>query len=303
MPNRAFPRVEPGMAKTKPPADEGLDSLLGELDAMELPPDGPDDPLDGLLDELADFDAPEAAADEAAPEPSTPAQLRKRPPNRAVLIVGLAALASHAALFGVGYWLGGHGAGQGEAGHAEPGEGAAPLEGVMRYIGHPADLRVEDHTVFTNPEVREAVLELNGGQSLADAMAKFATHMKPLGPVTRDGDVIEAKACSRSNCAGEAFTLRYNSHTHQAWVCQTAPYSGGASLSYLYDAEGMEEVARCTDQTPLSVPAKDAAAEPEPSRTDAEGHAPTAGAEQAPSEGEAIHPAHPAKGEPESGHH
>lgn len=274
------------MAKTKPQADEGLDSLLGELDAMSAPAEAPADDLDSLLDELGDLDldtieVPEAEADEsvdsAPPAPLQPAA-KARPARRRLALIAAAMLASHGAVFGLGYWLGTSNAPRQEA--AAHGGEAAPLEGVLRHVGHPADLRVDGHLIFTTPEVRDAVLELAGGQSLADALAKFSRRIKSLGPVTRNGDLIEAKACNPAACAAEAFSLRYDTHTRQVWVCQTAPYAGGASLSYLYGEEGMEEVARCVDAGPMPtqrVPAEDAA-EPAPQETSAEpesGHAAT----------------------------
>lgn len=285
------------MAKKKPQADEGLDSLLGELDAMEVPPDLPDDPLDGLLDDLAELDAAAKEPVDPGAEPAAPAKRRKRRPGRMVLLAGLAALTSHAALFGLGYWLGGRGAGHGAATGEPAHEGAAPLEGVMRYFGHPSDIRVDGETIFTSPEVREAVLELDGGQALADAMAKFAARMKPVGTVTRDGDLIEAKACSRNACAAEAFSLRFNSHTHQVWVCQTVPYAGGASLSYLYGADGMEEVARCVETTPLPLAGKVPEAEPDAQVAGEGGDKPAAEAEHAAAEEVAV-PAHPGRKPP-----
>ena len=96
------------------------------------------------------------------------------------------------------------------------------------------------------PETREKLRTVSVA-TLCTALFKrglrnqFIQDVRPLNP-------------DAGTMVGEAFTLRYNSHTHQAWVCQTAPYSGGASLSYLYGAEGMEEVARCTDQTPMPQP-------------------------------------------------
>lgn len=254
------------------PDDAGLDSLLGELDAMAAPSGSLDD-LDSLLDGLGSdlpADAPDPATHDAAaaaqPAQARPRRLRR--PGVAALLLAAGALASHGALFALGHWLGGKNAPHGEAaGHAE---GPAPLEGVLRHVGHPADLRVDGHLIFTTPEVREAVLELNGGQSLADALEKFARRVRSLGPVIRDGDVLEAKACNPDRCGAEAFSLRYNTHTHQVWVCQTVPYAGGNSLSYLYSEEGMEEVARCTDQTPLPVAKGEETAPEQPGATDAE---------------------------------
>ncbi len=279
------------MAAKKPQADEGLDSLLGELDAMAVPAEPAADDLDSLLDDLGNLDLDEpgepdddvldTAPVEPATEPppvtkATPTKGRFKRPSRRTALIAVGLLASHLTLFALGHWLGGKDAPHEAA--AAHGEAVAPLEGVMRHVGHAADLRVDGHLIFTTPEVRDAVLELAGGQSLADALTKFSRRIKSLGPVTRDGDLIEAKACNPDACAAEAFSLRYNTHTRQVWVCQTAPYAGGASLSYLYGEEGMEEVARCVDAGPMPpqrpVPQDTAEPAPQEAPGDAEsGHA------------------------------
>ncbi len=263
------------MAKKKQ-ADEGIDSLLGELDAMSgaAPPSPPApaaDDLDSLLGDLGVLDPPEddgleadePLADEVA-EPAMPAAglPPPRPPRaRRLLLIG-AALASHGALFGAGYWLGGSGAGHDEA--AAHGDGEAKLEGVLRYVGQQADAKIDGEVIFTSPEVRGAVLELAGGQSLADAMTRFSRSLRSLGPVTRHGDLVEAAACNPAACEREAYKIRYDQHSRAVWVCQTAPFASGASLSYLYDAEGMQEVSHCVGAAPPPKvpPPAEAAGEP-----------------------------------------
>lgn len=255
------------MAKKKQ-ADEGIDSLLGELDAMSATPPPPPAPaaddLDSLLGDLGVLDPPEddgLEADEPLPdeaaepaEPAMPAETLPppRPPRtRRLLLIG-AALASHGALFGLGYWLGGSGASHGEA--AAHGEGEIKLEGVLRYVGQQADAKIDGQVIFTSPEVREAVLDLAGGQTLADAMTRFSRNLRSLGPVTRHGDLVEASACNPAACEREAYKVRYDQHSRQVWVCQTAPFASGASLSYLYDAEGMQEVSHCVGAAPPPKP-------------------------------------------------
>ncbi len=260
------------MAK-KQQADEGIDSLLGELDAMSsapVPPPAPAaDDLDSLLGDLGVLDPPEDdgadAGEPLAPEAAMTAEALPppRPPRvRRLLLIG-AALASHGALFGLGYWLGGSVAGQGEA--AAHGEGEAKLEGVLRYVGQQADAKIDGEVIFTSPEVRAAVLELAGGQTLADAMTRFSRSLRSLGPVTRHGDLVEASACNPAACEREAYKVRYDQHSRAVWVCQTAPFASGASLSYRYDAEGMQEVSHCVGAAPPPKPAAspEAAGEPE----------------------------------------
>lgn len=255
------------MARKKPPV-EGIDSLLGELDAMSAAPPPPppvlaaaDDDLDSLLDDLGVFDA--AAEDQPAVAPPPPATdcpaaagaalPSPRPLRRRRVLSIAAVLASHAALLGLGYWLGSM-----ASGHAPVAAAAKEpprLEGVLRYVGQQADARVDGEVIFTSPEVREAVLELAGGQALADAMTRFSRSLRSLGPVTRHGELVEASACNPAACEHEAYRLRYDQHSGQVWVCQTAQFTSGASLSYLYDAEGMQEVSHCVGAPPLARPA------------------------------------------------
>lgn len=250
------------MAK-KQQADEGIDSLLGELDAMSSAPPPPPAPaaddLDSLLGDLGVLDPPEddglEALEPLAPQVAMPAEALPppRPPRaRRLLLIG-AALASHGALFGLGYWLGGRGADHGEA--VNPGESEVKLEGVLRYVGQQADAKIDGEVIFTSPEVRAAVLELAGGQALADAMTRFSRSLRSLGPVTRHGDLVEASACNPAACEREAYKVRYDQHSRAVWVCQTAPFASGASLSYLYDAEGMQEVSHCVGAAPPPGPA------------------------------------------------
>lgn len=278
------------MARKNPQAAQDIDSLLGELDAMAAPASAPGgDDLDNLLDDLGALDAP---ADELEPDDAGFAPTHNTAPTalpvptgagrarRRLAALAALALASHGALFALGFWLGGAAGGH----HAVPAPvPAAPrLEGVMRYVGQQSDARVDGQVIFTDPEIRRAVLELAGGQALADAMTRFARNLRALGPITRHGDLIEARACNPAACASEAYSLRYDSHSHQIQLCQTAPFASGASLSYLYDAEGMREVAGCVGanagQPVVAAPARAAAAEPDPAET---GAAPAASAHAA----------------------
>lgn len=279
------------MAK-KQQADEGIDSLLGELDAMSSAPPPPPAPaaddLDSLLGDLGVLDPPEDDGLEMQellePQAVMPAEalpLPRPPRARRLLLLG-AALASHGALFGLGYWLGGSGAGHGEA--AAHGEGEVKLEGVLRYVGQQADAKIDGQVIFTSPEVREAVLELAGGQALADAMTRFSRSLRSLGPVTRHGDLVEASACNPAACEREAYKVRYDQHSRAVWVCQTAPFASGASLSYLYDAEGMQEVSHCVGAAPPPRPAPSPETPGEPAEQPAAEAAPEATAPAEPGE-------------------
>lgn len=116
---------------------------------------------------------------------------------------------------------------------------------LKRYVGKVRALPEGGRDMLRHPEVKSAVVALEGGETLYKELRKLAARSPLADRMDIRDDRVTIASCAGPACTEKSFKLVYDIRHEHAWVCMTRKYINGAMLSYRQGPDGYTEVPRC----------------------------------------------------------
>jgi hypothetical protein len=245
--------AEDDQAETSPePGNpDPLDTILGEIGTIEVTAADGDEPGAGQMESDPGPDADVGLVASSGDAGDTASRISRRFSRVRKLLMVLAGSAVLVSSHAASYFLGArseapkHAQGAGRDGPHAARQAPPAAKGAARYVGLPANARINGKTIFESEEIKSAITQLVGGMDLQSDIAAASRRYTSATPTDQIGNIIKIRSCNQLDCARDNIRIHFNIASNTAKVCMTKPYSIGNSVSIVYNQNEFHEVASC----------------------------------------------------------